>query len=314
MPTVRGTLSVVSRDGVSRYEYPEPVEVQVGISDSYILAPNNDGASIFDAQTLTQYIFEESYTLMQSRVTAALDVMLNDQTTPTVISRFALPVLNTTTTAGISIDDRVVPVADNTGIQVGHRFVIFNTDENIFDVVSVVAIDANNITVDCPIAFAFPPGSFVDVGDTDMAVDGSVTPVVFGLRGPDTGDNVALSADITRIIFHCTTSSAPKFSEFGDIVGGITNGLCLRRRNGFSSNIFNIKKNSELIGLCYDFDIFSASGAGADGFSARLTFAGQNKMGVTIRLEPGDDLEFIVQDDLTPLTSFHVTAEGHIVN
>ena len=53
---------------------------------------------------------------------------------------------------------------------------------------------------------------------------------------------------------------------------------------------------------------------GVDGFTARMTFAGQNKVGVAIRLPIGEDLEFIIQDDLTNIVTYEVVAEGHIVD
>ena len=52
---------------------------------------------------------------------------------------------------------------------------------------------------------------------------------------------------------------------------------------------------------------------GQDGFLFRLTFAGMNKLGVAIRLNPGEDLQFLVQDDLSGITVLEVTAEGHVV-
>jgi len=53
---------------------------------------------------------------------------------------------------------------------------------------------------------------------------------------------------------------------------------------------------------------------GIDGFVARLTFAGQNKVGVAIRLPIGQDLEVLVQDDLEAITKLEIVAEGHIVD
>lgn len=36
-------------------------------------------------------------------------------------------------------------------------------------------------------------------------------------------------------------------------------------------------------------------------------------MGVTLRVEQGGNLEMLIQDDLTALTSFVVNVEGHFV-
>ena len=49
---------------------------------------------------------------------------------------------------------------------------------------------------------------------------------------------------------------------------------------------------------------------GTDGFISRLTFAGQSKMGAVQRLAINEDLELIVQDNLTGLTKLEIVAEG----
>ena len=63
----------------------------------------------------------------------------------------------------------------------------------------------------------------------------------------------------------------------------------------------------------YDLNIYEAAKQGANGFIARLTFAGQDKMGVAIRLAINEDMEIIVQDDLSSLLKLTVVAEGSIV-
>lgn len=63
----------------------------------------------------------------------------------------------------------------------------------------------------------------------------------------------------------------------------------------------------------FDFDIQSAIGQQQDGFTGRLTFGGQSKMGVVIRLNQGEDLQMLVQDDLSTLDSLSIICEGHTV-
>ena len=43
----------------------------------------------------------------------------------------------------------------------------------------------------------------------------------------------------------------------------------------------------------------------------RLTFGGQNKHGVVIRLEPMECIEVLIQDDQTDISSASLIAEGH---
>jgi len=158
------------------------------------------------------------------------------------------------------------------------------------------------------------PGHFVTL--TGMAVDGSSSSIVFGLR--NTTDAIGTTADITRLIFTCLTNTAVDLSKFGDLAP-LTKGLVLRRVDGTFRNIFNVKTNQEVAGLMFDFNIQTALGNAQDGFVSRLTFAGQNKIGVTLRLAPGEDLNLIVQDDLatsqtgSQIISLEIVAEGHEV-
>ena len=142
-----------------------------------------------------------------------------------------------------------------------------------------------------------------------MNVNGSVTPQIFGIRNPS-GVDIPLSVDVTRIMFKCLTNTGIDLSKFGDIAGGITNGIVIRNIDGNYYNILNAKTNGELKNIMYDFDIQAASGNQQDGFTGRLTFAGQNKMGTVIRLREQEDLQIIIQDDLTSLDTFTIIVEG----
>jgi len=120
--------------------------------------------------------------------------------------------------------------------------------------------------------------------------------------------------DITRIIFVCLTDTAVDLSLFGDLPK-LLRGVALRHRDGTVRNIFNVKSNLDIEGITLDWKPFSSANPqqGQNGFSARLTFGGQDKLGVVQRIGPGEDLEVIIQDDLTDLTLFEIVAEGHQV-
>lgn len=246
----------------------------------------------------------------------ALDVLPQDQTTPAVIAKFNQIQAASTLAVATAIDDRTIEVVDATGFQVGHYIVMYDTTIDRYFLAYILSIAVNVITVDTPLDAAFPIGAIVGSSITNMNVNGSVTPQVFGLRGSPVENPLNITFDITRIIFHCQTASAVDLSKFGDIVDGLTNGLILRRRNQEYNNIFNVKTNGDIAGIMYDFTATQSANPqqGQDGFYARLTFASQGKLGVAIRLEEGTDLEFIVQDDLTGITLLEVVAEGHVVN
>jgi hypothetical protein len=244
------------------------------------------------------------------------DVTIQDQSTPLVIAKFSKTSNQTTLSAPTSIGDTTVTLTDVTGAVDGKYITLFNPTEERFTLLTQVGAPSGNIvTVDTPLDFAYPAGTFVDIGDTNLAVDGSVTTQVFGLRGGGTPEGVALDFDVTRLIITCLTTTAPQLNQFGNIAR-LIKGLVCRRRDGVYSNIFNVKDNIEIAGILYDFQLLSAVGSGQDGFWARITFAGQSKMGVTQRLGVGEDMEILVQDALntgTPnITLLEIVAEGHI--
>lgn len=238
-----------------------------------------------------------------------------DQFSPAVIAKFNQVQVGTTLAAVTAIEDETITVTDSTGFQVGYYIVMYDTSVDRYYIGYILEINGNIFTVDTPLDFAFPIGSIVGGAITNMAVDGSVTRQIFGLRGQSVAEPLNVTFDITRIIFQCQTDGTVDLSKFGDIVGGLTRGLVLRERNGKYYNIFNVKTNGDIEGITLDWKPFSATNPaqGQNGFSSRLTFNGNEKMGVTKRLSEGTDLEFIVQDDLTGITFLEVVAEGHVV-
>lgn len=253
-----------------------------------------------------------------------LDVNLQDQTTPVVIVPSNLITDITATTTETTIGGRTVDVADTTGIiarnpatGVPGSFLIFYSDDTQRVYIGrVIAIAVNTVTFDSEFDSVFPIGTVVDVTTTEMNVDGSGTPVVFGVRGPSVPGQLDFEFDITRMLITITCEDQATLATFGDISPSLLRGVLLRHRNGTTQNIYNIKSNGELATICYDVTIYEAQNPnqGQNGLNARITFAGQNKMGVVLRLAPGEDLEVVIQDDLTSLTRFGMIFEGHVVD
>ncbi len=266
--------------------------------DIYIFAFDYDGRVDFD--TDAPYI----------------DTFIQDQHTPAIIAHFN-QVLNSTELANsASREDRDIVVDDATGFVIGNYIILFNPTSERFCFAFAINVVGTIITLDTPLDSDFAAGTFVDNTTTEMAVVGSAgSPQVFGLRGTGAPPGVDLEVDITRIIFTCIADSPVQLSLFGNLTA-LTNGIALRMRNDTWFNVFNVKSNRQLAGIMFDFNVSQAinPAQGEDGFVARLTFAGQDKIGVTERLPIGEDLEFLIQDDLSGLTSFGVIAEGHIVD
>jgi hypothetical protein len=244
----------------------------------------------------------------------SVPVTLQDQTTPTLIVPLN-QVANTTTTSSPGvIDTYTIDVTVNTGFADGSFVVIADlVNDRYYTGTQVGDIAGSTVTLDTPLDFDYASGSSITNGIINMNVNGSVTRQIFSLRASDPG--LPTTVDVTRIMFLCTTEGLNDLSTFGDIAGGLEKGIVIRRRDGVYNNIFNAKTNGDLEGIMFDFHIHAKTNPvqGQDGFTGRLTFAGQNKMGVSVRIGPNEDLECLIQDDLTGITSFKIIAEGSVV-
>lgn len=243
---------------------------------------------------------------------APRDVSVQDQTTPTII----LPMVRQLGANSLAVvaakGGYTVTVVSSAGMAIGNHFRIINAAADRYYFGAILNIVGNVITLDTQIDFAFVAGSEVTFSSINMNVDGSVTPAVYKLRTG--GPSIPSSIDITRMIFVCTASTAVDLNKFGNLAA-LTRGLSFRRINGTTHNIFNVKTNKDLAGIAYDFTPYVASNPSqaVDGFSCRLTFAGQNRIGVALRIEAAGNLEMLVQDNLTGLVSLNVILEGHVV-
>ena len=245
----------------------------------------------------------------------SVPVTLQDPTTPIIIAEFRKEIAPPTTlTADVALNSNVIQVTSAAGMQVGYTLLFRNPLANRYGFAKIITINALTITLDSPADYAWPAASTtIGTSITNMAVNGNVTPQTFSIRA-GSSPQIATTADITRMIFSATCTSAVDLSLFGNLPA-LLKGIVIRHSNGIEQNLFNIKKNLDLATLAYDFSVYSATNPaqGLYGFTCRLTFAGQNKMGVVIRVAPDEDLECIIQDDLTGLTSFNIVAEGHVV-
>lgn len=173
---------------------------------------------------------------------------------------------------------------------------------------TVLDINGDILTLDTPLPYSFTTAATVFSYNNMMNVDGSVTPAIYSITNffPD-------SVDIVRFIFHITDETSMDDGKFGGIGGGLTRGIVLRKRlaSGQYINYFNIKNNGQFGELAYDKSYDDKAPAGVYGLTSRLTFGGQSKHGVVIRLDPGDSIELLIQDDLESLASFTAMVQGH---
>jgi len=238
-------------------------------------------------------------------------ILIEDETTPPVLALFTQSKAITTLANPTAIDDTDVEVVSAAGLVIGQHFTIFNIAAQRFYFSKILGVASTTVSLDTPLDFAFPAGSIVDCGIEDMSVDGSTTTQIFALRGG--GQGIEIDFDCTRIIIQCKTTTLGTLAEFGNLTA-LAKGLVFRRVDGNFKNLFNVKTNGDIANVAFDFDFLTQAGVGQDGFKARLTFAGQNKMGVALRIGPEEDLQMLVQDDLLLLDDLTIMAEGSLVN
>lgn len=151
---------------------------------------------------------------------------------------------------------------------------------------------------------------------TGVAIDGSVTPVVFNVK-PDP----AQMGDVTRLVIAFTSPNEVDLSTFGG-APALTRGLLLRvkRADGSFKNIFTYRSNFDLSMHGFDTtNLVPKTGNSTRGFVAMITFAGQENHGVVVRLDGrlGEELQLVVNDamDATATGNIRVVAmaEGSVV-
>lgn len=219
---------------------------------------------------------------------------------------------STTLTTDVIEDAYTMSATTGHGLIQGDMFILRDSvgQRGWTGIVITVAGD-NTVNVDRPISFAFPSAStVVQEVSKDMNVNGAITPVTFKLSSP-----LLDELDITRIMIQMTTTDVALWDEFGDIASGATfRGIQCRLVNGETADLWNAKTNGELANLMYDIQFFDATHPQAvNGIAGRMTYAGQAKHGVTLRIGAGESLEVIVQDDLSSLLTFHIIVAGHFV-
>jgi len=103
-------------------------------------------------------------------------------------------------------------------------------------------------------------------------------------------------------------------AKFGGITA-LSKGIVVRVKDGYMKNIFYARSNNDLREQTFDVVYADKAPAGQYGLGCRRTFNGQEKNGVTIRLDgsSNDQLQIYLQDNLTGLTKMSIIAQGHVV-
>lgn len=240
-----------------------------------------------------------------------LKVILQDQTTDP-LGFYMMEFLNNVTIAIDTILDSNIITFEPSHNFIAGDWVCLQENNHVYQA-EVIGVNINVITFDTPLDYAYTTSAYGCRANINMAVDGSVSPVIFRVR--PIKDFWTVDWDITRIICSISDNLAMDSGKFGGI-NALDNGVVLRKKNGVFKNLFNVKTNSDYADVAYDVSYDDRAPAGNYGFRVRKTWAGQEKSGVAIRLiaDDSEELQNLIQDDLTALGTYKCRVDGSLTN
>jgi len=248
----------------------------------------------------------------------ALDVNIQDQHTEN-ISLFLGNHLDTGVTliANTVDSQEIVGLSFPTTSPTNGDFLCFKEGVNFaqMEIITVTADGGDDYTcgLAMPLDYPFTTNSIICLQNVNMNVDGSSPNVEF-FASPS-GLTAGTEWDITRMIVTFTHAAAGDDGKYGGIAA-LATGTYFRVENGADKNLFNVKENADFAIEGYDLAYATRSGGqGAYATRSRITFAGRDKRGVTIRLstDNGDKFMGVVRDDTDGNDLMRVKIQGHVV-
>lgn len=240
--------------------------------------------------------------------TGAIDVYLQDQTTKEFVNCIAeyndtLRVLE----ADAVVDSYKLVVKSSTILTDDYLVIVINGDNPQYYCGRVVSVSSDSLFMDTPVNFPYDSGSVVREYFPEMNADGSSTQRIFTIINRTTNP-----IDLNKIAISILDDDPMDDGKFGG-VDALAKGVTLRvkRNTGYYEHLGTIKTNGQLAMFSDVLTYSSKAPAGQNGLFAQIVFNGQEHAGITIRLDYLEELQFIVKDDLSGLTSFRATAFGH---
>jgi len=237
-----------------------------------------------------------------------LAVILQNQHTEVVDYRMQIDQDTFTLDANTSIGDTEIDVVLGHGATADDLIYLIE-DGRYFEALVLVA-NATSLELDSPLDYAFTTSADCTRGIYHLNVDGSGATIIAHTSVPP-----GVQWDVVRVMFTILDNTPMDDSLFGGIAA-LDKGILLRVKNSIYKNIFNCKTNGCFADQMYDVSYAPKAPAGFYGLRARRTFAGQEKNGITLRLvgDDEDELQLLIQDDLTGLTDFRMVVQGHVVS
>lgn len=204
------------------------------------------------------------------------------------------------------INSPIVPVIDN--------LVCFKEGEHFYqsEIIGVVSLGGGNynVSLESPLDFNFSVLGGCSLRSNNLAVDGSVTPIVFDVSP----SRLSVDWHVNKVLFHIEDGSVMDSGRFGGI-NKLSKGIILRLVDGVNKNLLSISSNGDFAEHDATIKYDDKAPSGVYSLISTKIFNGQDNAGVVLYLNSNtsDKLEVIVQDDLSGLDHVHVVAIGHVV-
>jgi hypothetical protein len=215
--------------------------------------------------------------------------------------------VSSTLNGAISAGDTSIILTSATGFIVGDEIHVVTGSEIGEAFAVVTAIVTNTLTLDRPFAEDIADGATVNVVETDMSSTAGTlgSPVIYQIAPP-----AGAIWQITRLLISIADNTSMDDGTFGGITA-LTNGVLLRGNAATVRNATLWKNNGDIALDMYDVTYTAKAPAGENGLRGRWTFT-KGEFIVELDGDQGDAIEFLIQDDLTALTSFKVRAQGRL--
>lgn len=208
-------------------------------------------------------------------------------------------------TVAITAGDTAITVSNGGLFAVGNHIAISEgaSDELSYPVIKAIA--TNLLTLNRPLDNSYTTAAVVEIVDPDLNVSGSLaTPVIAKIK-PNAGELLI----VYRVLVHMLDSTEMDDAKFGGMTE-IANGLILRAKvGGVFRTGAHMSTNGDIASHAFDVEYAAKAPAGKFGLRGRWTFA---KSGFAIYLngDDEDELQMLIQDDLTGLDGHHWDAQG----
>ena len=218
---------------------------------------------------------------------------------------------STTPSVAVTEGDTSITFTSVAGFVIGSEFRIYEGPISENGEITITNIVGNVVTLDRPVGNDFTTAAVIDEVLTNMAVVGSLAaPQSFIIKPP-----VGTIWQITRILPTILDSTSMDDGLFGGIAA-LTNGVSLRAVTSAGRTIVfaNWKTNGQMRSDMYNVDYLSKAPAGQFGLGGRWTFTNAE---VVAELDgdatsPPQQLEVLIQDDLTGLDEFILKGQGRV--